>query len=389
MRGHPSGISARMRGSPAIAGYPFRHFGAAAWVLHKQRMTGDDRDMRARPNLSGDQLVQDYMTRLVAAARHLPKGARMPFVGRTKAQIERQVAAAGTDDPGKVAEILAALGEPEDLVREERLRIDSKWLTKRGRDADSVSAAAGTPGKPRVYQPRVHRRLNSRWRPAAPPPRKPADSAVAPDGTVPGTPNGAVPPRPAATSPEFTGPVPTAPPLADAHAPAGPAAAGPEPAGPTPTSPPPWPGDLDAMMTPGPVPGEEGAAPGSRTPLDGIWELARGHLLESVAVVLIGLGGAILPFPFWLAGAVVAIFSRLWDGRDKVAAFGGPVLVVLVGSVLSAFLIGGKSNVVVIYTHALHVETGLWIRLGCALTAVYLAWRVSQGKRVKLPPWKR
>jgi len=143
------------------------------------------------------------------------------------------------------------------------------------------------------------------------------------------------------------------------------------------------------MMPPGPAPGEEERAPRPQTPLDDIWELARGHLLESVAVVVIGLGGAILPFPFWLAGAVVAIFSRLWDGKDKVVAFGGPVLVDLVGSVISAFFIGGKSNVIAIYLHALHIETSLWIRLGCVLTAVYLAWRVSQGRRIKVPPWKR
>ena len=345
--------------------------------------------MRARPNLSSDRLVQDYLARVAAAARHLPKGARMAFVGRTKAQIERQVTAAGTDDPGKVVEILAALGEPEELVREERLRIDSKWLKKRGRDEESESAIPGTaPGKPRVYQPRVHRRLNSRWRPATPPPRKPgAQSADGPDGTQTGTANGAVPPSSAA-APELTGPAPIEP-----------AATGPEfiepeftepaPTGPAPTNPTPWPGDLDAMMPPGPAAGEDGTAPGPQTPLDGIWELSRTHLLESVAVVLIGLGGAILPFPFWLAGAVVALFSRLWGGREKVAAFGGPVLVVLVGSVLSAILIGGKSNVIAIYLHAVHVETGLWLRLGCVLTAVYLGWRVSQGKRVKVPPWKR
>ena len=81
--------------------------------------------MRARPNLSSDQMVQEYLTRVAAAARHLPKGARMAFVGRTKAQIDRQVAAVGTDDPGKVAGILAALGDPEDLVRAERLLIDN------------------------------------------------------------------------------------------------------------------------------------------------------------------------------------------------------------------------------------------------------------------------
>jgi hypothetical protein len=356
--------------------------------------------MRARPNLSSDRLVQDYLARVAAAARHLPKGARMAFVGRTKAQIERQVTAAGTDDPGKVVEILAALGEPEELVREERLRIDSKWLKKRGRDEESESATPATaPSKPRVYQPRVHRRLNSRWRPATPPPRKPgAQSADGPDGTQTGTANGAVPAGSAATAPGFTGPAPIEPaatgpeiiePEFTEPAPAGPTPASPTPASPTPANSTLWPGDLDAMMPPGPAPDEDGPAPGPQTPLDGIWELSRRHLLESVAVVLIGLGGAILPFPFWLAGAVVALFSRLWGGREKVAAFGGPVLVDLVGAVVSAFLIGGNSNVIAIYLHALHIETSLWIRLGCVLTAIYLAWRVSQGRRVKVPPWKR
>jgi hypothetical protein len=156
-----------------------------------------------------------------------------------------------------------------------------------------------------------------------------------------------------------------------------------------PVTPAPWPGDLAAMMQPGAAPGEDGAAPAKETPLDGIWQLARGHLLESVAVVMIGLGGALLPFPFWLAGALVALFSRLWDGKDKLLALTGPVLVDLLGSVLSAVLMGGHANVIVIYFHAVHVETGLWIRLGCVLTAIYLGWRVSRGRRVKIPPWQR
>jgi hypothetical protein len=143
------------------------------------------------------------------------------------------------------------------------------------------------------------------------------------------------------------------------------------------------------MMPPSPEPGEDGSAPVTQTPLDGVWQLARGHLLESVAVVMIGLGGAILPFPFWLAGALVAMFSRLWDGKDKLLALTGPVLVDLAGSVLSAVLMGGHANAIVIYTHALHVQSGLWIRIGCVLTALYLGWRVSQGRRVKVPPWKR
>jgi hypothetical protein len=326
--------------------------------------------MRARPNLSGDQLVQDYLTRVAAAARHLPKGARMAFVGRTKAQIERQVGAVNRADPGQVMQVLAAVGEPEELVRAERLRIDNKWLKKRGQDehphGPTAPAAPGTSGgpkmyRPRTYQPRFHRPLNSRWRPATPPPRRPVpQTPPAPDPTV--TLDGTVLP-PGTVTP-----------------------------GPDPTVPPPWPGDLDALMPPGTATDGRRPAPAEKqtpTPLDGAWQLARGHLVESVAVVLIGLGGAILPFPFWLAGVVVALFSRLWDGRDKVAAIGGPVLVALLGAVVSALFMGGKHNVVAIYLHALHVETSLWIRLGCVLTAVYLGWRVSKGRRPKIPPWKR
>jgi hypothetical protein len=143
------------------------------------------------------------------------------------------------------------------------------------------------------------------------------------------------------------------------------------------------------MMPRRPAPGEDGAPPGRQTPLDGIWQLARGHLLESIAVVVLGLGGALLPFPFWLAGALVAMFSRLWDGKDKTIALTGPVLVDLLGSVVSALFTGGSQNAVAIYTHALRVDSGLWIRLGCVLTAVYLGWRVAQGRREKIPPWRR
>ena len=361
--------------------------------------------MRARPNPSGDRLVQDYLSRVAAAARHLPKGGRVAFVGRTKAQVEKQVRAVGTDDPGRVMEVLAALGTPEDLVRAERLRIDGTWLAKRGHDADSVTARAAAPSKPRV-QPRVHRRVNSRWKPATPPlPRKPAAAplprkpgpkpAAAPDGKKTGTANGSrllrlagpAPSTPAPSTPAPSTPAPSTP-APSTPAPAGPAAqhssaqhaaycasAG-------------CPGRDDAPR-PGSGRGRQ-RSPGRQTPLDGIWwQLARGHLLESVAVVLIGLGGAILPFPFWLAGVVVAVFSRLWDAKDKTIALTGPVLVDLLGSVVSALFMGGSQNAVAIYSHALHVDSGLWIRLGCVLTAVYLGWRVAQGRREKIPPWRR
>ena len=39
-------------------------------------------------------------------------------------------------------------------------------------------------------------------------------------------------------------------------------------------------------------------------------ELARDQLLEAIAILLLGLGGLILPFPFWPVGAIVAMFLR-------------------------------------------------------------------------------
>ena len=55
-----------------------------------------------------EQLVTDYLTRVAQAARLLPKGARMAFVGRTRALIEREVGPPGTrTDPEQV---MAAAG---------------------------------------------------------------------------------------------------------------------------------------------------------------------------------------------------------------------------------------------------------------------------------------
>ena len=45
----------------------------------------------------------------------------------------------------------------------------------------------------------------------------------------------------------------------------------------------------------------------------GAARLARRYPLESIAVVLLGVGGLIFPFPFWLLGGLLAIWSRVWQ----------------------------------------------------------------------------
>jgi hypothetical protein len=118
-------------------------------------------------------------------------------------------------------------------------------------------------------------------------------------------------------------------------------------------------------------------------------QLARDNLLETIAILLLGLGGLILPYVFWPVGAIVALFSRLWDVKDKSLGIAGPLLVVLAGSVLGALIIGGSGTVVVVYFHAVRVDFNILIRVGCVLTAAYLAWRVTQGPRPKVVPWQR
>ncbi len=384
--------------------------------------------MRARPNLSGEQIVTDYMTRVAQAARLLPKGARMAFVGRTRALVEREVGSPGTrTDPELVSEALARLGTPEELVTAERTRIDQSWLKSRAASKEEGEAAAAALTGPLNRSLKSRRRPNSDTQPLTgrliPPGEGP--TVTGPDGTVIGAPapppgtsprrsvlrgagprgpglrtvgprgtgtggastrsgaTGATGPRRlrSADSPE-PGPQgvvpPGAAPQGASQRDAGRRSAGAGDTGHT--------GAIERLI--GQVPGIRGRE-GAETFTANAGRLARDHVLESVAILLLGLGGLILPFPFWPIGAIVALFSHLWDVKDKTLAITGPLLVTLALSVIAAPFVGGSGNVIVVYFHALHVSFGLLVRVGSVITAAYLAWRVSKGPRVKVPPWRR
>ncbi len=140
-----------------------------------------------------------------------------------------------------------------------------------------------------------------------------------------------------------------------------------------------------------PVTGQRSAA-GWRSPVVAVlaeaWALARKHPLEAVAVVLLGLGGLILPFPFWLIGGLVALRSRRWDARDKWIALGGPPLVTFLVLLIRAATSTG--NFFSAFSHAAGHDVGASIRVGCVLCAGYLIWRLRRGPRLRtLPPWQR
>ena len=387
--------------------------------------------MRARPNLSGEQIVTDYMTRVAQAARLLPKGARMAFVGRTRALVEREVGPPGTrTDPEHVTTVLARLGKPEDLVTEERTRIDQRWVKSRASNKEEGEAAAAA-----VTTPRAEPALEGTARSS--PDTQPLTgrlippgqdlTVTGPDGSVIGAarrplarrPRGApcfaaqaraaqarvAQARAAVTpaSPASAGCAARTPRSharrarfrprrsAAGHRYAGRESAGHQSAG-APVRRAPGPGDaghtgpIERLI--GQVPGLRGME-GAETFTANTGRLARENVLESVAILLLGLGGLILPFPFWPIGAIVAMFSRVWDVKDKAIAVIGPMLVTLALSVIAAPFVGGSGNVIVVYFHALGVSFGLLVRVGSVITAAYLAWRVSKGPRVKVPPWKR
>src|SRR5581483_12400974 len=132
--------------------------------LHNRRQTGDDRGMAKVPAAkpSGDQLIREYLTRIAQAGQRLPKGARLAFIGRTRTRIERELGPRGASDPDRVLAVLEELGEPEELVRAERAKIDAAWVKRR-----TASSKAGSEAAAAVTAPLQYRRLNSRRRPAA------------------------------------------------------------------------------------------------------------------------------------------------------------------------------------------------------------------------------
>ncbi len=112
----------------------------------------------------------------------------------------------------------------------------------------------------------------------------------------------------------------------------------------------------------------------------------RGKTLESVATILLGLGGVIFP-PVWLLGAMVALASKVWDYRDKWVGLAVPIVLTIVGTAVGVILAGSQTS----FGHDLHVgwvSADISSRVSAALSASYLAWRSVHGRRPDaVPPW--
>ena len=108
--------------------------------------------------------------------------------------------------------------------------------------------------------------------------------------------------------------------------------------------------------------------------------------LQMIAVLVLGIGGAIYP-PVWLIGALIAVISRKWDLRDKWFGLVVPVLVVVVGATL-VIVLGGQRTSFGSYAFEAWLALGRLSRVAAVLSASYLLWRAYKGPREpRQPPW--
>jgi hypothetical protein len=114
--------------------------------------------------------------------------------------------------------------------------------------------------------------------------------------------------------------------------------------------------------------------------------LALDNKLEFIAVILLGIGGAVYP-PIWLLGLVFGLPSQKWDIGDKFVGIVLPVMLMIVGTAAIIVLGGPRGS---IESYAVEAWLGAE-RLSRALAfagACYLYWALYRGRRKpRQPPW--
>ncbi|SRR5216683_2807871 len=310
-----------------------------------------------------EQLVLDYLRRVADAAnRTLRSDERLQFMAGLRAAIERRRGEAGADKLSDVAAVLNRFGDPGALVEQERRRLAEVTSPGPPASADAGAEESGLPPPERQNFSRTGRGGT----PAAPTPpivgRKPR-AGVRVEGGVP------IPAqdRPIASRSRPGRDVPGPGGNGDGRA-GSPAQAR----------------RATRLRTRSALQSEQAPAPGTLGPLTAIRTFPR----EIIALMLLGAGGLIYPFPLWPLGALVALTSRTWSHRDKWLGVAGPLGFTVVGVVVLGQL--SLSHGFSAYIDAARHGVGYLIRFGAVLGAAYLAWRVRRGARApKPPPWSR
>jgi hypothetical protein len=114
--------------------------------------------------------------------------------------------------------------------------------------------------------------------------------------------------------------------------------------------------------------------------------IARRNPLEFLAVLVLGIGGAVYP-PIWLVGVLLVLVSKKWAINDKLLGVVVPIIVVIVGTVLT-LVFGGRHATISAYAFEAWLGAERLSRVAVFLGAVYLFATLRRGRRQpKLPPW--
>lgn len=294
-----------------------------------------------------EQLIRDYLNRLSIAARSkLGFLDRQMLLNQTRARIEAQCGDPASASVAEVRKALAALGDPVVLVEAAHAKTSVRKVAAVGA-LMSAPIPAGEPAKNGIAAPGGAMRRRGRLPVRLFIPRS-ADSA----GLVPNV------PRSVDLAKNGSAVVMRNDPPADQPASRGRRVA-------------------------------RAARAAARQLGDftlGLGSMAGRHKLETLAVLLLGVGGVIFP-PIWLLGAILALFSRIWDIRDKWIALALPILGTVVGAAL-ILVMGGQQGSLFSYADEAWMGAGRLVRVLVGLSAVYLLWRLSRGPRTpRQPPW--
>lgn len=349
-----------------------------------------------------EQLIRDYLNRLSVAARgRLGISQRQSLLDRTRARIEAECGGINGASAVEVRKALAGLGDPIVLVELEAYRADSgtsgaypryepsvagngnremaaeeahvSGPTKGNQIGEDLLVTGGPNGSKPVRGGGSIRSLLAGF--AAGQRRRRAKAAADPvaratpggnpgaghDGGT-GRGSGLVPaPRQPVGSEKLGSPDPSA--ARASGQPSGGAASAPPGAAPTPPG-----GGVLARL------------------IRGLVGAVRGNTVEVLAILLLGVGGAVYP-PIWLVGAALALPSKKWDIRDKFVGITLPVFLLVIGTVV-IIVLGGQHATIADYAYEAWLGAGRLSRVLAVAGAAYLAWGLRRGRRKpRQPPW--
>lgn len=342
-----------------------------------------------------EQLVLDYVRRAGEAAYGtLRADQRLDFLWRLRARIEEMRASAGASEPEQVRKVLARFGDPAALVRREGDRLERERAEHHGNDAhaspDVAETVAGTsPEEAPVTEPIPVVRTRGEGGPRRPEGEQPDGDWPRPaeeSGSTTGGRQGAQP-----DTEEGQGTAAADAAVGRAGHPGGPAerrrATGSTPeARPQHSGPP-----VYEPRSPRQA-GQDAPSAASRLvdrlPPE-VREAFRGGAIEGVGLVLLGLGGALMPLPLWFVGAVLVSLAARWSLQDKLLGLLPPGVLAVVGSAVFA-----ATNYGELQSFVLQLRAYGWtfFRAGAVLGAVYLLSAVlvkRRNSRSKSPPWLR